>query len=196
MEENGQIISTQLDDEYVPLEPLHYGSSTSVTRVRHGGGERRGEERRGEGENEIQLFDGRHGSKTFIIKSDLNFLTGQKEAEKYYKEHVIGSSIHSPFVVNFVELKRYHLFFTFSSPYSPFHHSPLTTKFSWLKGFFFHCRVGYGYVLVMDDIGGVPLKTVIPKTGFGVKEFLEIACNISMTPPHFPFQETKQIHLY
>jgi hypothetical protein len=48
----------------------------------------------------------RQGGKTFIVKSDLNFLNGQKEAQKYYKEYVIGSSIQNPYVVNFVELKR------------------------------------------------------------------------------------------
>jgi hypothetical protein len=38
-------------------------------------------------------------------------------------------------------------------------------------------------VLVLEDIGGVALKTIIPKDGFDIDEFLEIACSISMYPP-------------
>jgi hypothetical protein len=42
-------------------------------------------------------------------------------------------------------------------------------------------RIGYGCAIVMEDIGGVSLKSVIPTGGFSVDEFLEIACCISMS---------------
>jgi hypothetical protein len=32
----------------------------------------------------------------------------------------------------------------------------------------------------MEDIGGVALKTLIPKHGFDVDQFLDIACSIGM----------------
>jgi hypothetical protein len=75
--------------EYTPLEPLHTGTSTSITRVRHG------------------------STTTFITKSDCLELSGYKEKQKYYKEFLIGSSVHSPYVVEFVEFKRCEKYYLF-----------------------------------------------------------------------------------
>lgn len=41
-------------------------------------------------------------------------------------------------------------------------------------------RIGHGFAMIIDDIGGVPLKSMIPASGMDIMQFLDIACNISM----------------
>jgi hypothetical protein len=47
----------------------------------------------------------RCGNKNYVLKSDLN-MPSRKESQKYLKEFLIGSSIRSPYVVEFAEFKR------------------------------------------------------------------------------------------
>lgn len=48
-----------------------------------------------------------------------------------------------------------------------------------------HCiycliRFGYGFAIVMEDIGGVSIKQLIPTKGFSLSEFYPIALEIGM----------------
>ena len=42
----------------------------------------------------------------------------------------------------------------------------------------FYIRLGYGFAIIMEDIGGKRLKSVIPHQGFSIDTFLEIANQI------------------
>ena len=43
------------------------------------------------------------------------------------------------------------------------------------------CRFGYGFAIIVEDIGGTAIKQVIPPTGFDIDVFLQIAIRIGMS---------------
>jgi hypothetical protein len=47
----------------------------------------------------------RHGEQPCVVKS-FKLRPGKKKTNKHFQEYVIGSSVHSPFVVHFVEFIR------------------------------------------------------------------------------------------
>ena len=43
------------------------------------------------------------------------------------------------------------------------------------------CRFGYGFAIVMEDIGGTAIKQLIPPDGFATDLFLQLAVRIGMS---------------
>eukprot|EP00026_Physarum_polycephalum_P000093 Phypoly_transcript_00093.p1 GENE.Phypoly_transcript_00093~~Phypoly_transcript_00093.p1 ORF type:complete len:2228 (+),score=422.82 Phypoly_transcript_00093:105-6788(+) len=102
---------------YELLQLLHSGTSTYVIRAKAA------------------------DNKTYIIKENSRAVTSQKKLRKYFREYMLGSSIDSPYVVKYVDMKRF----------------------------------GYGFAIIMEDIGGISIKEAIPANGFSSDQFLQIA---------------------
>ena len=138
-----------------------------------------------------------NSNNTLIIKSNTKLLIQPRRLIKCYQEFIIGSSIQSPFVVRYLDFKKYvlflvlysfyiHLLFTcfpasFSASFSLFiSHQHI----SFFPLFLFLYRFDYGYAILMEDIGGTALPQLYnyAKQDLPLDIFLHIACKISMQP--------------
>jgi hypothetical protein len=52
---------------------------------------------------------------------------------------------------------------------------------------FYSRRFGYGFAIIMEDIGGTAIKNVLPPDGFAAREFLPIAIDIGILFITFAF---------
>lgn len=46
----------------------------------------------------------------------------------------------------------------------------------------FISRFGYGFAIIMEDIGGVSIKQLLPARGFSIADFYPIAIDIGKYP--------------
>jgi serine/threonine protein kinase len=115
-------------------------------------------------------------------------VTHPRKLRKYFQEFIIGSSVLSPFVVRYLEFKKYAyapcvFICYFSSTYTIHPHlcATFNEKTLYISLSLICYRFDYGYAIVMEDIGGSSLNKLLNhnKQGLPLDIFLDIACKIS-----------------